>query len=44
MIYKISHIAEIVGAKSAQKIDAEVEILLTDSRSLTFAEQTLFLR
>lgn len=42
MIYKISHIAEIVGAKSAQKIDAEVEILLTDSRSLTFAEQTLF--
>lgn len=42
MVYKISLIAGIIGANASSVKDLEVSILLTDSRSLTFPEPTLF--
>ncbi|MBQ0143044.1 MAG: bifunctional UDP-N-acetylmuramoyl-tripeptide:D-alanyl-D-alanine ligase/alanine racemase [Prevotellaceae bacterium] len=42
MMYKISDIAQIIGAERRGSEDAEINWLLIDSRSLCFAEQTLF--
>ena len=42
MNYKISEIANIIGGKLIQKNYISIQYLLTDSRSLSFAESTLF--
>ena len=42
MKYAISDVARIIGAKSERLGDSEISILLTDSRRLSFPEQSLF--
>jgi alanine racemase len=42
MLYSIKEICSIIGAQCYGKHDTNVEWLLTDSRSLTFPESTLF--
>ncbi|GAB6395338.1 MAG: bifunctional UDP-N-acetylmuramoyl-tripeptide:D-alanyl-D-alanine ligase/alanine racemase [Bacteroidales bacterium] len=42
MEYSIKEIARIVGAKTGNIYDAPISILLTDSRRLSFPEQSLF--
>ncbi len=42
MSYTIEHIAEITGARRTGSSPAEISWLLTDSRSLSFPEETLF--
>lgn len=42
MFYTISQIATLIGARCYGNGDASVGFLLTDSRSLTFPEETLF--
>lgn len=42
MEYKIKDIAEIIGAKADELQDDTISILLTDSRRLSFPEQSLF--
>ena len=42
MQYRISEIATVIGAAVHGNPDATVSLLLTDSRSLSFPEQTLF--
>jgi alanine racemase len=42
MEYSIKEVARIIGAKAAQLHDAPISILLTDSRRLSFPEQSLF--
>ena len=42
MDYNISEIASIIKAKHKNLKENVISILLTDSRSLTFAEETLF--
>jgi len=42
MTYSISKISEIINAKGLIASDAEIRILLTDSRSLSDAQSTLF--
>ena len=39
---KLQEIASVTGAKVSHPIDAEIRWLLTDSRSLSFPENTLF--
>ena len=43
MEYSIKEIAGIIGADAPKLYDAPVSILLTDSRRLSFPEQSLFL-
>ena len=42
MEYSIKEIAGIIGADAQKLYDAPVSILLTDSRRLSFPEQSLF--
>ena len=42
MSYSIEQIAEIIGAKRVGNVPAAIDWLLTDSRSLSFPEDTLF--
>ena len=42
MEYSIKEIAGIIGADAPKLYDAPVSILLTDSRRLSFPEQSLF--
>ena len=42
MTYKISQIAKIIKAQPGDFINYPISALLTDSRSLTFPEETLF--
>ena len=42
MIYQIEEVASIIGASPAHQIPAQISVLLTDSRSLAFAEESLF--
>lgn len=44
MEYAIKEIARVIGAKTNQLLDDTVSLLLTDSRRLSFPEQSLFLR
>ena len=42
MEYAIKEIARVIGAKTNQLLDDTVSLLLTDSRRLSFPEQSLF--
>ncbi len=42
MVYSIEKIATLIGARRIGSADAQIRWLLTDSRSLCFAEETLF--
>lgn len=42
MSYSISHISDLISARRIGTTDADIECLLTDSRSLVFPETTLF--
>ncbi|MDR3119218.1 MAG: bifunctional UDP-N-acetylmuramoyl-tripeptide:D-alanyl-D-alanine ligase/alanine racemase [Mediterranea sp.] len=42
MSYAIEHVAELIGAKRTGTRQATIDWLLTDSRSLSFPEETLF--
>ena len=42
MSYSISHISDLISARHIGTTDADIECLLTDSRSLVFPETTLF--
>ena len=42
MSYSIEQIAEIIGARRVGNVPAAIDWLLTDSRSLSFPEDTLF--
>lgn len=43
MSYPIEQIAEMIGARRIGEAPATIDWLLTDSRSLNFPEETLFL-
>ena len=43
MSYTIENIAQIIGARRIGELSATIDWLLTDSRSLSFPEETLFL-
>lgn len=43
MSYPIERISEIIGARRIGNVSATIDWLLTDSRSLSFPEETLFL-
>lgn len=43
MSYTIESIAEYIGARRVGECEATIDWLLTDSRSLSFPEETLFL-
>ena len=42
MSYTIESIAECIGARRVGECEATIDWLLTDSRSLSFPEETLF--
>ena len=42
MSYTIESIAEYIGARRVGECEATIDWLLTDSRSLSFPEETLF--
>ena len=42
MTYTASQIAEILGLQSANYADTGIDVLLTDSRALTYPETSLF--
>ena len=42
MSYTIENIAQIIGARRIGELSATIDWLLTDSRSLSFPEETLF--
>ena len=42
MSYSIEQIAEMIGARQMGEAPATINWLLTDSRSLSFPEETLF--
>ena len=43
MTYTIERITALIGARRYGRTNASIVFLLTDSRSLCFAEETLFL-
>ena len=42
MSYSIEKVATLIGAHRYGQVDAQIDWLLTDSRSLAFPETTLF--